>query len=107
MSYTSSEVALKFAVRAVDGTSLDSRLEVVECGVHGTTTHDKLLVGGTVSCHNVRNFGQFSIKKYKQMCRYIVMKISTTSGRAKGPFKCYVSLFSWKFYPHPPPRNTQ
>ena len=23
----------------------------------------------------------------------------------KGPFKCYVTLFSWKFDPHPPPRN--
>ena len=22
-----------------------------------------------------------------------------------GPFKCYVMLFSWEFYPHPPPRN--
>ena len=21
----------------------------------------------------------------------------------KGPFKCYVTLFSWKFDPHPPP----
>ena len=21
-----------------------------------------------------------------------------------GPFKCYVTLFSWKFDPHPPPR---
>ena len=30
------------------------------------------------------------------------------SGRVllgKGPFKCYVTLFSWKFDPHPPPRN--
>ena len=23
----------------------------------------------------------------------------------KGPFKCYVMLFSWKLDPHPPPRN--
>ena len=23
----------------------------------------------------------------------------------EGPFKCYVTLFSWKFDPHPPPRN--
>ena len=22
-----------------------------------------------------------------------------------GPFKCYVTLFSWEFYPHPPPHN--
>ena len=24
---------------------------------------------------------------------------------AKGPFKCYVMLFSWKLDPHPPPRS--
>ena len=23
----------------------------------------------------------------------------------KGPFKCYIMLFSWKFDPHPPSRN--
>ena len=23
----------------------------------------------------------------------------------KGPFKCYVTLFSWKLDPHQPPRN--
>ena len=23
----------------------------------------------------------------------------------KGPFKCYVTLFSWKLDPHPPPHN--
>ena len=24
-----------------------------------------------------------------------------------GPFKCYVTLFSWEFDPHPPPRNAK
>ena len=24
---------------------------------------------------------------------------------SEGPFKCYVTLFSWKLDPHPPPRN--
>ena len=23
----------------------------------------------------------------------------------KGPFKCYVTVFSWEFYLHPPPHN--
>ena len=23
----------------------------------------------------------------------------------EGPFKCYLTLFSWKLDPHPPPRN--
>ena len=29
-----------------------------------------------------------------------------SSTLTKGPFKCYVTLFSWEFDPHPPPRNT-
>ena len=34
-----------------------------------------------------------------------VIKGDGTYFSDKGPFKCYITLFSWTFDPHPPPRN--
>ena len=46
---------------------------------------------------------------YVIVCHYhysvVTFRSNAGSASGEGPFKCYVTLFSWKFDPHPPPRN--
>ena len=43
------------------------------------------------------------------LCRFKVIQLEGFNKNSllfeMGPFKCYVTLFSWKFDPHPSPRN--
>ena len=59
--------------------------------------------------HNLRREGKHSDdfnvvgNSFQMLGRLHLVLVSNNT--AMGPFKCYVTLFSWKLYPHPPSRN--